>query len=62
MGLLIAQEDVDAAASVVHRRSPARSSAPPLSHCASSISQKGGRAARKIAEDIADNLAVRSKA
>jgi len=57
------QEDVDAAASVVQRRSPARgSSAAPLSHSASSVSQKVGRAPRKVLEDLADGPAVRRSA
>ena len=61
--LLLPQEDVDAAASVVARRSPGRSSAAPLSNCASSISQKAGRTARigKAGEELADGPAVRRR-
>ena len=65
MACRFAQEDVDAAASVVQRRSPpARPGghAPPLSHCASSMSQKGGHgrgAARKAVDDLINGPAVR---
>ena len=60
-GLWTPQEDVDAAASVVQRRSPVRPSAAPLSHCGSSVSQKGGRTGRKTAEEPTDGLVVRLK-
>ena len=59
VGLLV-QEDVDAAASVVQRRSPARPSMAPLSHSGSTVSQKGGgRTLRKAAEELADVAEVR---